>query len=575
MNCAKCGFEYAEGSLFCRQCGAPLNAAENAPQEEPSHTPEQQPQEPPQAYTEPQTPVYQQPPAPPQTQAYGQPIAPTPQAYGQPPYPPQAPPPGYQTPYAPPPKKKTKTGLIIGLVAGGVALVAAAVLLYLFVLSGTPVQGEWYCAERGWVLSFGNEGEVEMHSLSGAAKNTYEYDKGKAQGKFTADETQYMFKIKDSRLALSDGSSQAVFTKLSGNEPIEPLVLAALEGYWTSEEIGEVLMLDDGDVYVYSGYGDFKGSYKYDMAKGGGVFTLNSGNYAFSATHTILDVPDTGTYVKAPADLDIAAFMSEFGSPLIGTWYDLSGEYGTITFYEDGTAEILSYGETFTSEYTYLTAEGTGTITMGDAVYTFVLSGGILTIDDVSYSRDYVAQASADALGAILGVWNEAAGMYGSVNFNADGSAQVYMHGITYFGTYNYDSLTGNGEMTIDFLDGALMPNAFMLDGQTLNIEGMAYTREYVPEVIHIAGTWYDINGETGTLYFDEHGGLYMDTYGTYLMGTYAFDAQTLSGTLTIQFDDAPITVDLYLADGLLSVDDLHYTRSYVAQPYYEEPMAG
>ena len=572
MKCNQCGFENAEGSLFCRQCGAPLSAAEYAPPQEQTAAPEQplqqpqqpQAQEPPQAYTEPQAPAYQQPvPQPPQSIDYQQP-----------PYPPQAPPPGYQMPYAPQPKKKS-TGLIIGLVAGGVVLIAAVVLLYLFVLSGTPVQGEWYCAERGWVLSFGSEGEVQLHSLSGVSETTYEYDKGKAQGKFTADEVPYMFKIKDSRLALSDGSSQAIFTKLTGDEQIEPLVLAALEGYWVSEEIGEVLQLDDGDIYVYSSYGDYNGSYKYDITKGKGTFKLNSGDYTFNATHAVLDVPDTGTYTKAAADLDVAAFLSEFGSPLLGTWYDLSGEYGTITFYADGSTELVTYGEVYTTEYTFNAADGGGSITLGDAVYPLYLSGGILTIDNVSYTRDYVEQASVDALDTLLGVWNEASGMYGMINFNYDGSAQVYMYGNTYLGSYSYDVISGRGEVTIDFLTGEVAPTPFMLEGEQLSIDGVAYTRSFVLEVIHIFGYWYDATGEAGTLYLHEDGQAYMASYGTYLMGSYTFDAQSQMGLLTIDFDDGPMSVAIYLSGYNLYVDDLVYTRTYTEQAYYEYPAAG
>jgi hypothetical protein len=82
----------------------------------------------------PPPPYGQQPQGPYGQQPYGQPPqGPYPQQpYGQPgnPYPPPAPPPGY---YAPPPKK-TRWGLIIGLGAGALAVLAIAAVVGLAIL---------------------------------------------------------------------------------------------------------------------------------------------------------------------------------------------------------------------------------------------------------------------------------------------------------------------------------------------------------------------------------------------------------------------------------------------------------
>src|SRR5690554_7422701 len=111
MFCKQCGHQNADSSAFCISCGSALNAAPPAagipPQQQPAyqqlHTPQQ---------------------------------------------------PAYQQPYAPQPSsKKKKTGLIVGLIAGGVVLLAAAAfLLYFFVFSGTPAEGIWYHAQRGWAI---------------------------------------------------------------------------------------------------------------------------------------------------------------------------------------------------------------------------------------------------------------------------------------------------------------------------------------------------------------------------------------------------------------------------------------
>ena len=96
-NCPKCGNPLDEGALFCDNCGIRLGA-------QPQQTP-------PRPYAQPQ----QQYPR--QAQQY---------APYQPPY--------QQNQPAPQPPKKKKTGLIIGLICGGTALLIAAVLVVIFVV---------------------------------------------------------------------------------------------------------------------------------------------------------------------------------------------------------------------------------------------------------------------------------------------------------------------------------------------------------------------------------------------------------------------------------------------------------
>lgn len=104
MFCTKCGKQIPDISKFCPECGAVIEQKPAAPVQQP--TPVQQPVV--------QQPVVQQPTAPTQQPAPN---------YQQP----------YQYPQPPMPPKKNHTGLIIGLIAAGVVIIALVVLLIIFI----------------------------------------------------------------------------------------------------------------------------------------------------------------------------------------------------------------------------------------------------------------------------------------------------------------------------------------------------------------------------------------------------------------------------------------------------------
>lgn len=560
MNCTQCGYQNPEDSRFCRQCGAPLQSqGETAPQPAPAQPDpsETQTQQPPQ-YQPPQQEAYAPPPQPP----YNQPQQP----YAQQPY-------AQQPPYQGAPKKK-KTGLIIGLIAGGVVLIAAAVVLILIFTGGTPVTGQWYCEEYGRALAFNDDNTVKGYGLSGTFEVDYTYDKGKALGSIDANGDEYTFSVNKETLVLADENDESTFVKLEDGSDVEEYVLQSMEGLWSSEEIGEILDFRNGKVSVYSGYGDFEGTYNYDIDNGEGVFSVNNQDFTFYADYDLMTITDTGSYKSADSSIDIKAFVSQYAMPIVGMWYDKSGTYGTIEFYKDGTAEVMMFGQPLTATYTFDAAAGTGTFftDVSGETSNMTLTDGIIVIDDIQYSQDVVEQMGVEDLqNAIDGIWYESSGLLGTVMFYEDGSVGMDMYSQYYTGTYTFNLIDGTGQIFIN-VDGADTTLNISVDGDILYIEGSAYTRDYVAPVTGVLGMWYDTSGMSGTINFYDDGSVLMETYGVQLVGTYAFDVMTDSGSMTVSYLDESMCCDITLHQGILDVEGITYTQDYVEQTQVTGP---
>lgn len=118
--CRKCGNLVDDSAYVCNACGAPMT--DGYPQDPKTVSAESNPY----AYT----PAPQQPPAPNPYEYYPQPVAPAVNTY---------------MPASVPAPKKKKTGLIIGISAVALVLVAALVLLVILPLAGTDAFGlNWF-----------------------------------------------------------------------------------------------------------------------------------------------------------------------------------------------------------------------------------------------------------------------------------------------------------------------------------------------------------------------------------------------------------------------------------------------
>ncbi len=521
MYCSRCGYQNEPGVAFCSQCGAP---AEQAGQ--PVQTP------------------------PPQGMAGFAP---------QPVYSPAA-------AYAPPPKKK-RTGLILGLILGGVLLIGAAVAAMLL-LGGPGTDGAWSCEDRGWVLQI-KDGAIKEYTPLGTDTVRYSYDGGKGKAELQSGGVSFTVKGDSLRLTEVETGDKFLFTRQDRDFDAEEAVLTGMEGLWSSEELGEVIGLDDGVLYVYASTGDLTGSYEYDIRKGKGAITLEGKEYGFTAGWDALSVDTVGTYVRADARLDVADFVSRFANPLVATWYETTGTYGTIVFTADGSFTLEVYGKTFAGTYTYdpQTGSGSAVLEMTGEAETFTYVDGVLTLDGMTYTQDYVDQPTAEDINAaVTGTWYDEELPEELLIFYADGTVEVSSGDTFYSGTYTFDPFEFSGVIT--FTDGTQSEDyEFNLSGDTLNLGGYSYTRQ--PDAVEtgsVLGTWYDIAGMQGTLYFDKDGLAIMDSYGTFFYGTYVFDEAAGSGSMTLDFVDGPFTWNLNLLQGLLYNGDTVYTQQYVEQ---------
>ena len=271
------------------------------------------------------------------------------------------------------------------------------------------------------------------------------------------------------------------------------------------------------------------------MSKGSGTITSDGDKLGFSADWDAIEVEDIGSFKRADKSLDITAFIKEYGNPLIGTWYDTEAVHGDITFNEDYTFELATYGQKYTGTYTFDPLSDSGSVTLDASGVTgeFSLSGDTLTLEGVTFTMDIVEQPGAgDDTYAIAGSWYETSGA-GSATFNEDGSVEYVSYGEKVTGTYTYDPLDLSGTITLQYMGGTSKLDFQLGDDEKLDINGYMYTRDYVAPLQTLQGTWYDVAGQAGTIYFDAEGVLTMESGGQEIQGTYTFDAPTGKGTIS------------------------------------------
>ncbi len=202
MFCTRCGQPVAQGSAFCSHCGNALTVAAEPQQPSPAMpAPEWQPS------------VY---PDQPNTPPQGYYAPPAPQGYGE------------------PRNKGKKTGLILGLSAGVMVLIAI-VLLFVWpgFLNTVPVAGIWYSDSRGEVIKFGSGQSFDAYTYYGDFDGDYEYDKGSGEGHIEmSDGRDFDFIVQKDMLYVDD---MGAFTRADDRFDIDGFIDDATKEYGMGE----------------------------------------------------------------------------------------------------------------------------------------------------------------------------------------------------------------------------------------------------------------------------------------------------------------------------------------------------
>ncbi len=157
MFCTKCGSKNADTAVFCVNCGSPIKTA---PEAQMNALPQWQP-------------------APPAQSMNGGNI--------------------YQNP------KKSRKGLIIGLISGGVVLIAAAVVLVILLTGANALAGLWYCEDNAEVFEFEDDGNINIYTRDNRFEGEYEYNEKKSKGVITVNKFDLEFELYKDEIETESG----------------------------------------------------------------------------------------------------------------------------------------------------------------------------------------------------------------------------------------------------------------------------------------------------------------------------------------------------------------------------------
>ncbi|MGI5848537.1 MAG: zinc-ribbon domain-containing protein [Christensenellales bacterium] len=237
--------------------------------------------------------------------------------------------------------KKSRKGLVVGLCIGGIVIIAAAVVLVILLTGKTPIVGQWYSDERTEVVEFNDDGTMIVYTVSGDNQGEYKFDNSKGEGIISIAGAEYDFETyKDELLIQGVGA-----------------YIKAKDGFDVNNFIDDAI----------SAFNGFAGDDFIDD-----------------------DLSDGGA---APADRPSLA-PDQIG--ILGTWYETTGFGGTMDFYSDGTFSMKAMGITISGSYTFNPAMERGELNIEFAgettTSTIYLKNGILDIDGMQYTKEYVEQ---------------------------------------------------------------------------------------------------------------------------------------------------------------------------------------
>lgn len=107
--------------------------------------------------------------------------------------------------------KKSKTGLIIGVIA--VVIVLAAAAAFLLLNRGISPEGAWHSEETKQMLRFHEDGTVVIHTQNGDDEASYVFDKESGKGQISLNGISIEFTVSKDELVLKSGGVENVFER--------------------------------------------------------------------------------------------------------------------------------------------------------------------------------------------------------------------------------------------------------------------------------------------------------------------------------------------------------------------------
>jgi len=252
MYCSKCGAQNADNAVFCSACGSPMAQKEagpvqNASFDQPENVPPMQN-------------------IPYDGAMYNQ------QPYGAP----------YQQPYAPQPKKKLSTGALIGIIAGGVALlIIIGVVLYAFLGSdsddGYNYGGDYsYGGGNSYVSS---TKDVTLYRINSIGEDGYTY-RSEITEVFGSGYTTGSSDDGDDYLYY--GSSKLTFHDV----PVSSAIC-----YYSGEMRGTfAFFISESNAYRLENVLDTKTTYKYSLGSSYYVYSYLDATITVSTEYTYMSI---------------------------------------------------------------------------------------------------------------------------------------------------------------------------------------------------------------------------------------------------------------------------------------------
>jgi hypothetical protein len=252
--------------------------------------------------------------------------------------------------------------------------------------------GTWYSEDRGEVLVFNNEGELQSKHLNSVNDAEYEYDIERETGSITIEPFTYKFKMDDGQLNIE---GMGIFTE-AGN------------GFEADSFFSDFGDSEIGIWYDAAGEGaiDLHADGTYDLVSFGrnieGTYTQAGSDITITYKYINIDIGIDYTYENGllkhedNAKTDIRNFTrnytelkvkEHFYDEVVGKWVSSTGTM-TLMFYNDGTCSI-EFPDSFnegTFKYEPVGNMGYFTITKGYDVL-FVVFQDYLTMVDTKFYK--------------------------------------------------------------------------------------------------------------------------------------------------------------------------------------------